>query len=186
MCEDADELCPGLTSESLLAPDALVILLANFTTFSPFSKSAAVAAAGSPFAPTDGAPAAEAARHLKQSLSAEGCTTIAATRRWYAALIDSKQLTSAQQARLAESNPFSSGMVAIAATIGFAALVTVLAGCAALRTARPPVLLAVRPSDGASISEVSEAAEQEIERKGCRGWAAHIFREVDQYDTDHP
>lgn len=173
MCdEDAGELCPGLTSEPLLAPDALVALLANLTNIFPSPKSAAVAA--------------EAARHLKQSLSAEGCTTIAATRRWYAAAVDSEQLTPAQQAMLAEPVPFSSGMVAIAATCGIASLVTVLAGCAALRAARPPVLLAVRPSDGASTTEVSEAAEQEIERNGCRGWAAHIFREVDQFDTDHP
>lgn len=125
-------------------------------------------------------------RRLQQSLTDVGCAAVAETRRWYAAAVDSKQLTPAQQALLAQPNPFSSGMVAIAVTVGTIALTTVLAGCVALRATRPPVLLASRPSKSPTESEVTEAAKQEIERQGCRGWTAFIFRELDQYDMDHP
>lgn len=113
-----------------------------------------------------------------------GCAAMAATRQRYAAAMDNPALTPAQQAVLAQPDPFSSGMIAIASTLGSVALVTLLAGCAALRASKPPVLL--QEGDGTSEAEVEEAAGEEIERKGCGGWAAFVFRELDQYDMDHP
>lgn len=201
-------MCPGLTAEPMLSPEALVAVLSgldlNLNLDSGVKHASTLDGAD---AASDlqtqtrldgsaGAPAPAPAQRTRVSAlslqragvspSDAGCAAITASRHWFAAAVNSTELTPAQKEADATIDSFSSGFLIITATGGSAAVLVLVAGFCALRRAKPPVLL--QPGAKNNGLEVAAAAEEDAEEggKGCCNWLVSCCRGLDKYDMDHP